>query len=467
MLRAVMFAPEDLALVRGDPAERRRYLDELATTRRPRIAAVRADYDKVLRQRTALLKTAAGARHRGDRSVSRHPRRVGRPPRRTRGAADRGAGRAGQRAQPGGREGLPTACACVAACGDPVPQQGRADRRARTRPRSSSRRHCSTHWLAGATPRSSGASAWSAHTATISSCGSATTSRKALRAMANRGRWRWRCDWRPTNCCGPTAAIRCCCSTMCSPSWIPRAAGRWPSVAASAEQVLVTAAVGDDIPRDWDARRIEITMRDDDSGRVSVVGAVRTTDERTTSETTGDWHPPEHLAGLAADGHGPGAPHAGGGARRGAQPGQGRRTRAHLAHHPTRRRPPARVVGAGARYEGSADVRSGDADLARTRGWSARVAEGTVLGQWQTVVGEQIAAHATPTALREGVLSVSAESTAWATQLRMVQAQLLAKIAAAVGDGVVTSLKIVGPVAPSWRKGRYHIAGRGPRDTYG
>ncbi|OBA87276.1 hypothetical protein A5662_26160 [Mycobacteriaceae bacterium 1482268.1] len=106
-------------------------------------------------------------------------------------------------------------------------------------------------------------------------------------------------------------------------------------------------------------------------------------------------------------------------------------------------------------------------ELAKTRGWSPRVAEGAVLGQWQTVVGEQIAAHATPTALREGVLSVSAESTAWATQLRMVQAQLLAKIAAAVGDGVVTSLKIVGPVAPSWRKGRYHVAGRGPRDTYG
>jgi predicted nucleic acid-binding Zn ribbon protein len=106
-------------------------------------------------------------------------------------------------------------------------------------------------------------------------------------------------------------------------------------------------------------------------------------------------------------------------------------------------------------------------DIAKTRGWSGRVAEGTVFGQWQTVVGEQIAEHATPTSLREGVLSVSAESTAWATQLRMVQAQLLAKIAAAVGDGVVTSLRIVGPVAPSWRKGRYHIAGRGPRDTYG
>lgn len=69
VLRAVLFAPEDLALVRGDPADRRRYLDDLATIRRPRVAAVRSDYDKVLRQRTALLKTASGGRQRGDRSV--------------------------------------------------------------------------------------------------------------------------------------------------------------------------------------------------------------------------------------------------------------------------------------------------------------------------------------------------------------------------------------------------------------
>ena len=90
-----------------------------------------------------------------------------------------------------------------------------------------------------------------------------------------------------------------------------------------------------------------------------------------------------------------------------------------------------------------------------------------MFGRWPGVVGEQIAAHATPASFTDGVLTISAESTAWATQLRMVQAQLLAKIAAAVGDGVVSSLKIVGPVAPSWRKGHYHIAGRGPRDTYG
>lgn len=106
-------------------------------------------------------------------------------------------------------------------------------------------------------------------------------------------------------------------------------------------------------------------------------------------------------------------------------------------------------------------------DLARSRGWSGRVAEGSVFGRWRAVVGEQIAAHASPRSLHDGVLTVSAESTAWATQLRMVQSQLLAKIAAAVGDGVVTSLKIVGPAGPTWRKGPYRVPGRGPRDTYG
>jgi DNA replication and repair protein RecF len=69
VLRAVLFAPEDLALVRGDPADRRRYLDDLAALRRPRVAAVRADYDKVLRQRTALLKSASGAGFRGERGA--------------------------------------------------------------------------------------------------------------------------------------------------------------------------------------------------------------------------------------------------------------------------------------------------------------------------------------------------------------------------------------------------------------
>ena len=64
-LRSVLFAPEDLALVRGDPGERRRFLDELLVQRAPRFAGVRADYERVLKQRGALLKTAGSARRAG------------------------------------------------------------------------------------------------------------------------------------------------------------------------------------------------------------------------------------------------------------------------------------------------------------------------------------------------------------------------------------------------------------------
>jgi DNA replication and repair protein RecF len=64
-LRMVLFAPEDLALVRGDPSERRRYLDELLTLRQPRYAGVRGDYDRVLKQRNALLRTSYLARRAG------------------------------------------------------------------------------------------------------------------------------------------------------------------------------------------------------------------------------------------------------------------------------------------------------------------------------------------------------------------------------------------------------------------
>ncbi|HET8583469.1 MAG TPA: DNA replication/repair protein RecF [Jatrophihabitans sp.] len=65
-LRTVLFAPEDLAIVRGDPGERRRFLDDLVVARTPRLAGVRADYERVLKQRAALLKSAGAARRAGD-----------------------------------------------------------------------------------------------------------------------------------------------------------------------------------------------------------------------------------------------------------------------------------------------------------------------------------------------------------------------------------------------------------------
>jgi DNA replication and repair protein RecF len=65
LLRTVLFAPEDLALVKGDPSDRRRFLDDLLVAGTPRLAGVRADYDRVLKQRNALLKTAFLARRSG------------------------------------------------------------------------------------------------------------------------------------------------------------------------------------------------------------------------------------------------------------------------------------------------------------------------------------------------------------------------------------------------------------------
>ncbi|RAJ66534.1 DNA replication and repair protein RecF [Streptomyces sp. Amel2xB2] len=69
ILRTVLFAPEDLSLVKGDPGERRRFLDELVTARSPRMAGVRSDYDRVLKQRNSLLKSAVLARRHGGRDV--------------------------------------------------------------------------------------------------------------------------------------------------------------------------------------------------------------------------------------------------------------------------------------------------------------------------------------------------------------------------------------------------------------
>jgi predicted nucleic acid-binding Zn ribbon protein len=105
--------------------------------------------------------------------------------------------------------------------------------------------------------------------------------------------------------------------------------------------------------------------------------------------------------------------------------------------------------------------------IAADRGWAGQLATGQLFGRWDAIVGEEVAEHARPVALRDGELTIQAASTAWATQLRLLQRQLLAKIAAGVGDGVVKRLKVHGPSTPSWRYGPRHVRGRGPRDTYG
>jgi predicted nucleic acid-binding Zn ribbon protein len=105
--------------------------------------------------------------------------------------------------------------------------------------------------------------------------------------------------------------------------------------------------------------------------------------------------------------------------------------------------------------------------LMKARGWEKPKAEATVFGAWERVVGPDIAKHSRPVKLDAGVLTVEAESTAWATQLRLLAASLIKNIAGEVGHNVVTRLQIHGPAAPSWARGPRRVQGRGPRDTYG
>ncbi len=105
--------------------------------------------------------------------------------------------------------------------------------------------------------------------------------------------------------------------------------------------------------------------------------------------------------------------------------------------------------------------------LVKARGWQRPAAEARVFGAWEAVVGVDIAAHCRPVKLEQGELLIEAESTAWATQLRMLAGRILASIASSVGRSVVTRLNIQGPTAPSWVRGPKRVRGRGPRDTYG
>lgn len=100
-------------------------------------------------------------------------------------------------------------------------------------------------------------------------------------------------------------------------------------------------------------------------------------------------------------------------------------------------------------------------------GWQEGMSSGRVLEEWDEIVGEQLAAHCRPVSLDAGVLVVSASSSAWATQLRMLAPQVITRIHEHVGMSVISEVTVTGPAARSWKRGRRTVAWRGPRDTYG
>lgn len=106
-------------------------------------------------------------------------------------------------------------------------------------------------------------------------------------------------------------------------------------------------------------------------------------------------------------------------------------------------------------------------DLVSERGWSEPIAVGGVEGRWPQIVGTDIAAHCVPEEFEAGRLTVRTDSTAWATQVRMLAPTLLTRLNDDLGAGTVTHLQVLGPQGPSWKKGRLRVKGRGPRDTYG
>lgn len=107
-------------------------------------------------------------------------------------------------------------------------------------------------------------------------------------------------------------------------------------------------------------------------------------------------------------------------------------------------------------------------DVLSERGWESQTAAASVLSRWESLVGPQVAAHSEPVRLTDGELVVEAESTAWATQLRLLSRTLVGRLQEKLGPDVVRKLVIRGPSGPDWRHGRLRVTGgRGPRDTYG
>ncbi|WP_241251881.1 DUF721 domain-containing protein [Candidatus Protofrankia californiensis] len=102
------------------------------------------------------------------------------------------------------------------------------------------------------------------------------------------------------------------------------------------------------------------------------------------------------------------------------------------------------------------------------RGWRDRATDASVLARWEVLVGPNISTRCHPVSLRDGELELAAESTAWATQLRLLSRQILTTLRAELGPDVVRRIVVRGPTAPSWRHGPLQApGGRGPRDTYG
>jgi predicted nucleic acid-binding Zn ribbon protein len=134
-----------------------------------------------------------------------------------------------------------------------------------------------------------------------------------------------------------------------------------------------------------------------------------------------------------------------------------------------RRRPrPGRASGA---HPDDRDPQPLDATVGRIvedHGWDLNLRVQGVFARWAEIVGSEIAAHTTPESFADGRLVVRTDSTAWATQLKLLAPSVVRRLNEDLGHGTVTVIEILGPHGPSWKRGPRSVRdGRGPRDTYG
>jgi predicted nucleic acid-binding Zn ribbon protein len=158
------------------------------------------------------------------------------------------------------------------------------------------------------------------------------------------------------------------------------------------------------------------------------------------------------------------------GAAGSATPGVPRRRRWPLRRPDGKRLRPGEIPVSGA-HPGERDPQLLGTELDRLvddRGWALDLKVRGVFARWTELVGPEVGAHSTPETLTDGTLVVRTDSTAWATQLKLLAGSLVKRLNTELGDGTVTVVEVLGPNAPSWKHGRRGTRdGRGPRDTYG
>ncbi len=105
--------------------------------------------------------------------------------------------------------------------------------------------------------------------------------------------------------------------------------------------------------------------------------------------------------------------------------------------------------------------------LVRDQGWETDLRVHGVFTRWAAMVGQEVAAHVMPESFADGRLVVRTDSTAWATQMKLLAGNLVHRLNEDLGDGTMEVIDVLGPHTPRWTTGRFRVKGRGPRDTFG